>query len=111
MEGSVVMSNDRGQAMPWLLLVVVLAMGLVIASARLGVVVDESARARTAADAAALAGAAGDEAAARALAEANGGELITFVRLSTGVEVVVRVGEVSARARATATSSWERGPD
>ncbi len=104
------MDDDRGQAMPWLLLVVVLAMTLVVFAARLGPVVDAAAQARTAADAAALAGAIDGESGARALAVANGGELVSFVRTATGVEVVVRVGEVRARARATATSSWERPP-
>ena len=36
---------------------------------------------------------------------------LVLLAAEPGVEVVVRVGEVSARARATATSSWERGPD
>lgn len=102
------MGDDRGQAMPWLLLVVLMAMTLVAFAARLGPVVDDAAQARTAADAAALAGAVDGEASARGLARANGGELVGFIRTSSGVEVVVRVGEVEARARAVATASWQR---
>jgi hypothetical protein len=102
------MKRDRGQAMPWLLLVMLTAMALVAFAARLGPVVDDAARARTAADAAALAGAASGEAPARELAAANGGELVSFVRTGSTVEVVVQVGEVRARAEATATASWQR---
>ena len=107
------MGGDRGQAMPWLLLVMMTAMALVAFAARLGPVVDDSARARTAADAAALAGAAEGERAARELAAANGGELEGFRRTADGVEVVVRVGEVLARAEASASASWQPfgGPD
>lgn len=96
--------------MPWLLLVVLLAMSLVVMAARLGSVVDDAARARTAADAAALAGAVDGEARARQLAAANGGELVSFVATSTGVDVVVRVGAARARAEASTSSSWQR-PD
>ena len=107
------MGDDHGQAMPWLLLVVLLAMTLVAFAARLGPVVDDAAQARTAADAAALAGAVEGERSARELARANGGELVDFTSTANGVEVVVRVGEVEARAHAQATASWERfaGPD
>lgn len=101
--------DDRGQAMPWMMLVVLLAMTLVAFAARLAPVVDDAAQARTAADAAALAGAAGGEGAARDLAEANGGRLVSFTRTWRGVEVVVAVGEVQARAQASATTVWVRG--
>ena len=99
---------DQGQAMPWLLLAVLLAMSLVAFAARLGPVVDDAAQARTAADASALAGAVGGEGEARALAEANGATLVWFERTSGGVEVIVRVGEVEARAQADANVSWQR---
>lgn len=94
--------------MPWLLVVVVLAMALVAFGARLGSVLDDAAQARTAADAAALAGASRGAAAAHDLAAANGGEVVEFRRTASGVEVVVRVGEVVARAEATATATWQR---
>ena len=50
--------RDRGQALPWMMMVVAAAMTLVVVAVRLAIVVDDAARARTAADAAALAGAA-----------------------------------------------------
>ena len=67
--------RDRGQALPWMMMVVAAAMTLVVVAVRLAIVVDDAARARTAADAAALAGAAAGEPAARDLAERNGAEL------------------------------------
>lgn len=101
-------NDDRGQAMPWMMLVVLLAMTLVAFAARLAPVVDDAAQARTAADAAALAGAASGEGAARELAAANGGRLVSFARTWRGVVVVVAVGEVQARAEASATAVWVR---
>ena len=92
--------------MPWLLLVMTTAMALVVVAARLGTVVNDSAQARTAADAAALAGAVNGAHAADELARANGGELVSFRRTVDGVEVVVRFGDVLARAEATAVVSW-----
>lgn len=59
-----------------------------------------AAAARTAADAAALAGAADGRAAARDIAEANGGVLLDYRATADHVEVVVRVGPARARARA-----------
>ena len=101
------LGDDRGQAIPWLLLVMVTALALVAFAARLGPVVDDAARARTAADAAALAGAVSGEEGARSLAEANGGRLVSFTPTQDGVEVVVQVGEVRARAEAMARASWQ----
>ena len=65
-----------------------------------GAQVDDRARAQTAADAAALAGARAGEDAAGAMAEADGGELTSYVSRGDDVEVVVRVGRSSATARA-----------
>ena len=76
--------HDRGQAMP--LVVGVLAVVAVLVAA-LGVVAGHSidaARARTAADAAALAGVEAGEAAAEALAHANGGVLVEFRTIEAG---------------------------
>jgi hypothetical protein len=96
--------DDRGQAVPlaaaMLAVVVVALVGLV----PLGVAVHERAAARTAADAAALAGAIEGEHAARQLADANGGELVTFQRTGDEVLVRVRVGDAAADARARAIS-------
>src|SRR5215210_1500539 len=93
-------TNERGQALPLLLLAVLLAGATLLAVAHLGRDATGDARARTAADAAALAGAAEGEDAARAVAEANGGRLSAFDRLGDDVRVVVAVGERSARAQA-----------
>ncbi|MEM9202486.1 MAG: pilus assembly protein TadG-related protein [Actinomycetota bacterium] len=101
------MTSERGQAVPWLLLIVLVAMGLVAFAARLGPTVDDAAQARTAADAAALAGAVEGRAGAADLAAANGGSLVAFHRRPGGVEVVVQVGDVRARAEAVAVSSWQ----
>lgn len=100
--------RDRGQALPWMMLVVAAAMTLVVVAVRLATVVDDSARARTAADAAALAGAAAGEPAARDLAERNGADLLLFERTWRGVRVEVRVGDVQARAEASASIVWVR---
>lgn len=100
--------RDRGQALPWMMLVVAAAMTLVVVAVRLAIVVDDAARARTAADAAALAGAAAGEPAARDLAERNGAELLSFERTWRGVRVEVRVGDVQAQAEASASTVWVR---
>jgi len=86
--------------------------GMALAVAEIGQILDESARARTAADAAALAGASEGEAAAAEIAAANGASLVFFEEIaSTGAEertvtVEVRVGRASQRARAAATVEW-----
>ena len=98
--------GDGGQALPWMLVIVMLGFGLLVVAARLAPVLDDSAQARTAADAAALAGAAAGEAEARSVAAANGGDLVAFERAGRTVTVVVQVGSVRARARAEATVRW-----
>jgi len=100
--------RDRGQALPWMMMVVAAAMTLVVVAVRLAIVVDDAARARTAADAAALAGAAASEPAARDLAERNGAELLSFEHTWRGVRVEVRIGDVQARAEASASTVWVR---
>jgi Tfp pilus assembly protein PilV len=77
-------------------LVVVVLLGLV----PLAQAVQERAAARTAADAVALAGAAGGEAAARAVAEANGAEVISWRSEGLDVWVVVVLGDARAEAKA-----------
>lgn len=91
---------DEGQAMPLLVMLVVLAGVSALALSDLGVAAVSRAKARTAADAAALAGAAEGREAATAVAEANGAALESFEVMGAETEVVVRVGEARARARA-----------
>ena len=86
---------------------IVVAGVIVVMLAQLGTVADDAARARTAADAAALAGALGGRSEAARLAEANGALLETFDVAGPTVEVVVRVGAVSARARALRSTEWD----
>ena len=96
--------RDRGQALPWMMMVVAAAMTLVVVAVRLAIVVDDAERARMAADAAALAGAAAGELAARDLAERNGVELLSFEHTWRDV----RVGDVQAQAEASASTVWVR---
>lgn len=103
-------AGERGQALPLLVVVLLAAVAATLVVAQLGVAALHRARARTAADAAALAGAAEGEAAARALATANGAELVTFAVLGSTVEVAVRHGPASATATAErATAAPHRG--
>jgi len=81
-----------------LILAIVMLMGLVVV--RLGLQIDERARAQSAADAAALAGATEGEDVARTVTEANGAVLESFVVRGSEVEVVVRYGDERATARA-----------
>jgi hypothetical protein len=87
--------------LPLVALLVVAVGGLCLGLGRLGGDAVAAARARTAADAAALAGAAEDEDSAREVAEANGAELVDFLREGPEVQVEVRIGDAQARARAT----------
>lgn len=89
-----------------MLLIVMLGLALVLVAARLAPVLNDAARARTAADAAALAGAAEGRAAAESIAAANDAALVSYSRSGTTVTVVVRIGDVEARARAAATIIW-----
>ena len=74
--------------------------GLAVGVGRVGADVVVAARARAAADAAALAGAAEGEAAARRLAEANGGDVVHYEAEGAEVQVEVAVGDARALARA-----------
>ena len=93
-------TQDDGQLVPLVAVVVatVLLLGLVVV--RLGMQLDRRARAQSAADAAALAGATEGEDVAGALSEANGAVLESFVVNGSEVEVVVRIGDQRATARA-----------
>jgi hypothetical protein len=96
-------TEERGQVVPLVAIVVVLVGLLCLGLVRLGGSAGEASRARTAADAAALAGAAGGEAAARELARVNGGRVVRYELDGSEVEVVVEVGDHQAVARAAAT--------
>lgn len=105
--------RDRGQAVPLMAAMLLLAMGAVIATVEIGRLLYQSAAARTAADAAALAGAAAGREAAESMAAANGGVLLAYdeeeptddpgARL---VSVAVRVGRASQTARAERQVEW-----
>ena len=101
--------DDRGQAVPLVLVAVVMTVVATLAIASLGRSVVDAGRARTAADAAALAGVEGGQAASARLATEHGATIVSWS--STGppdavtVTVTVRVGT----ARATAAAS-NRGP-
>jgi outer membrane lipoprotein SlyB len=98
------MRRDEGQALPLLAGVLALVGTLLIGLVALGNLVGERSRAQTAADAAALAGAAKGRDAAEVMARENEGELRSYASKGTQVEVVVRVGEAEATARAE--RSW-----
>ena len=102
--------SDRGQALPLLAAVLVVAGVVALVVADLGVAAVERAKARTAADAAALAGAAEGEAVARRVAAANGASLVSFGRDGPLVEVVVRHGRATARATAEGVPVCQQPP-
>lgn len=97
--------SDRGSFVLVLAVVVVMVGAMVFGVARLGTAILHRQSAQTAADAAALAGVDGGRVRARALASANGADLVSFERSggSDGwtVTVEVAIGEVTAQARAS----------
>jgi hypothetical protein len=92
--------DERGQAVPIVAVLVLVAGGLAIAVGQFGVAAVRAGRAQTAADAGALAAAVADRAAATDAVAANGGRLVDVVRDGDDVEVLVAVGDALARARA-----------
>ena len=84
-----------------LLAVVALVVVLMAATAQFAGRVVTREQAQIAADAAALAGTAGGRSAAVELASANGGVLVSFTVVGDAVQVVVRVDDAIATARAT----------
>jgi len=92
--------GERGQAVPLLAALVVIAGLAMIALAHLGGGAVERAAARRAADAAALAGAAEGRGAADRLAAANDASIRRYDESGRDAEVVVRFGEARAIARA-----------
>ncbi|MCE2512785.1 MAG: hypothetical protein J4F50_09595 [Acidimicrobiia bacterium] len=109
--------TDAGQAAPLMVVMLLVLLVAVVATVEVGQLLDESARARTAADAAALAGAAAGREAAAALAGANGGLLLSYTEQETAgdadallVTVEVQVGRASQRARAERLVEWIEPP-
>ena len=94
--------DDAGQTVPLAAAMLAIVTVALVALVPVGRALADRAHARTAADAAALAGAAEGEQAARALAGANGADLVEFERAGDEVVVRVRVGDVDAYARARA---------
>lgn len=93
-------TRERGQAVPLVLAVVAIVVLMGAGLATLGRRAVDAAVARTAADAAALAGAQVGEGEARAVAEANGAEVLSVERDGLDTVVTVRVGDHTAIARA-----------
>ena len=79
---------------------VALAGALVFGLARLGEAAVSRAQARTAADAAALAGIAAGREAADAVVTANGGHIVAYSLDGPELQVVVKLGDAQATARA-----------
>ena len=94
------MRRDAGQIVPMMALVLFAVVIVAMVVIRLGLQVDRRARAQSAADAAAIAGAAEGEDVAGSVTEANGATLESFVVRGSEVEVVVRLGDERATARA-----------
>jgi hypothetical protein len=93
-------NDDRGQATVLVVVALALVATMALGLAHAGRVMTQRAQARTAADAAALAGAVEGEDSARSLAEANGAELVEYVRAGDEVTVKVSVAGVVAHGRA-----------
>lgn len=83
--------NDAGQALPLVLVALVLAAAVLLAVGGLADRAVADARARTAADAAALAGAAEGEDAARAVAGEDGATVVAWAEAGAQVRVAVEV--------------------
>jgi hypothetical protein len=103
--------DERGSILPFIALAMVLAGVSIVLLARVGSAATARAGARNAADAAALAGAAEGRAAAVALAEANGAELLPYEDIGLDTLVRVRLGpaEASGRARRSGDRDGEGG--
>ncbi|MYJ82019.1 MAG: hypothetical protein F4046_09420 [Acidimicrobiaceae bacterium] len=111
-------SRDGGQAAALMVVMLLVLTVAVAATVEIGRFLDESARARTAADAAALAGAAAGRAESAALAAANGGVLLSYAEQEADggadaliVTVAVQVGRARQTARAERLVEWTAPPD
>ncbi|MGH9177406.1 MAG: pilus assembly protein TadG-related protein, partial [Acidimicrobiales bacterium] len=100
--------HERGQVLPLLTVVIVMAGLVCLAAGRLGGAAVARAQAVTAADAAALAGAAAGEGDARRAAAANGGRLTGYQAAGNDARVEVELGPAQAAARARRSGG---GPD
>ena len=100
--------RERGQVLPLVALVIVVAGLVCLAAGKLGGAAVARARAVTAADAAALAGAAVGEEEARRAAAANGARLTGYEAAGTDARVEVGLGRAEATARARRSGG---GPD
>ena len=99
--------DDRGQVVPLVAVALVILGAAAYGLTAVGVVLVDRATARTAADAVALELAAhGDDGAAHEIATANGAEVVRVQWDGPTVEVEVRVGRVTARARASSAVDW-----
>lgn len=105
--------RDRGQAVPLMAAMLLIAMAVVIATIEIGRLLNESAAAQTAADAAALAGAVSGGEAAAEIAAANDGVLLSYDEEEPTddpdallVTVTVRVGRATQTARAERQVEW-----
>jgi hypothetical protein len=94
--------GERGQVVPLVALVVLVAGLMLLWLGRLGGAAVARAQARTAADAAALAGAISGRAAAASVAADNGARLVRFEARGDEAFVAVSVGPATASARAAA---------
>jgi Putative Flp pilus-assembly TadE/G-like len=100
-----VSTPERGQAVPLLLVVLVLATAAAVLVAELGVASTERIRAQTAADATALAGAVDGPRRAEQVAAANGASLEAYRDRDGTIEVLVRYRRARAVAAAEAAST------
>ncbi|MFP3905923.1 MAG: pilus assembly protein TadG-related protein [Acidimicrobiales bacterium] len=102
---------DQAQVTPLIAIAIMLVAGVGALIVAVGGVLADRTVARTAADAAALVAAVDTDEATAEMARANGAELVAILRNGDQVEVEVRVGRVTARARAEATRDRAPGPD
>ncbi len=103
-------AQQRGSAMPLLLLIVVLAGLGAVGLARMSVVASHRSGAQQAADAAALAGARVDQSEAARLAAANGASLSSYSQRQIGTATEVHVVVDKGGMTAGATAQWDPPP-
>lgn len=102
--------HERGQVLPLLTVVIVVAGVASLAAGKVGGRAVEEAQAATAADAAALAGAAAGAEAAAAAAEANGARLTWLETAGADTRASVSLGRsAAASARARRSAAADRG--
>lgn len=101
--------RERGQVLPLLAVVIVVAGLACLAAGRVGGAAVARAQAVTAADAAALAGAASGRSAAARLGAANGGRVTGFEQRGSDARVEVELGGAHAAARARRSGSGSGG--